>query len=242
MQATISQLLCYSRDANIEELCSPQALGSDGLKQIESLPMRERQLQRGELLFRQGHGLHSLYLVTRGGLKTAILDSEGRMQIVGFHFPGELLGLDAFHTRAHICAASAMIASTVRVLPLHRLHEAMALAPVLHDTLERLLSKTLAEHEQLLMVVNRRTATTRVAILLFSLSCRLGQQGCAARELNLIMSRAELANYLGLTKETFSRAVRTLRLAGLVQGSGKRITIIDPDRLARCAVSGHIPL
>lgn len=232
--ANIGDLLHYGQQASPQALCLPHELGARGLRQIESLPMREHHLARGELLFRQGHGLHALYLVTRGVFKTALVDSMGQSQIMGFHYPRQILGLDAFHSRQHICMASVIIDSAVRVLPLHCLNAVIHEVPALQETLSRLLSQSLAEHEQLLMIVNRRSADQRVAILLFSLACRLGRDGRAARELTLPMSRADFGNYLGLAVETVSRALRELQEAGLITRAGRRtLYILDHERLGQ---------
>lgn len=234
----ISELLRSSREASIQELCLPHSLGPKALIQLEGGASRERRLRRGERLFRQGHGLHALYVVTRGLLKTVIVDREGREQITGFHFPYELVGLDALHIREHVCMAVAVKASGVRVLPLHRLEDAMQRVPALREAIGRLIGKVLVEHEQLLMVVNQRSAVERVAILLFSLACRLGRDDQASTTISLGMSRAEIANYLGLAPETVSRAIRKLQHAGILEGRGKHMRIVDPARLAEWAVSG----
>ncbi|AWN17174.1 helix-turn-helix domain-containing protein [Salinisphaera sp. LB1] len=234
----VADLLHYSRNASIHELCLPHSLSPLALPQLGDEVWRERQLVRGETLFRQGHGMHALYCVTYGLLKTVIVDNEGREQITGFHFPTELVGLDALPRREHVCMASAVTASRVRVLPLHRLQEAMHQAPALRDAFVDLVGRALAQHEQLLLVVNQRRSIERLAILLLSFSCRLGRNGRAATVLRLPMSRAEIANYLGLTQETVSRAFRRLQTAGMLTVRVKNVTLTDPARLTRCATEG----
>lgn len=234
----VEDLLRASREAGVQELCLPHALGPESLIQLNGKATSVRQLKRGESLFRQGYGLHALYMVTDGLLKTLISDGKGREQITGFHFPSELVGLDAYHNRQHVCMAVAVVPSIVRIIPLHHLVEAMAEAPVLHEALERLISRTLAGYEQLLMVINQRTSIERVSIFLFSLACRLGHNGRAATSFPLLMSRADIANYLGLATETVSRAISRLHEEGVVKGAGKQIRIINPERLGQLAFMG----
>lgn len=230
----VEDLLRASREAGVQELCLPHSLGPESLIRLDGKATSIRQLKRGEILFRQGYALHALYMVTVGLLKTLITDGKGQEQITGFHFPAELVGLDAFHNRQHMCMAVAIVPSIVRVMPLHQLVEAMATqASTLHEALERLISRTLAGNEQLLMVINQRTSFERVAILLFSLACRLGHNGRAATSFPLLRSRAEIANYLGLATETISRAITRLHEEGVLKASGKQIQIIDPDRLGQ---------
>lgn len=234
----VSDLLRYSRNASINEMCLPHALSSLAMSQLDDEVSRERRLARGERLFRQGHGMHALYCVTEGVLKTVIVDDEGREQITGFHFRTELVGLDALPRREHVCMATAITASCVRILPLHRLQEAIQHAPALRDALVYLVGRVLAQHEQLLLVVNQRNSIERVAILMLSFSCRLGFDGHIASTFRLSMSRAEIANYLGLAQETVSRAFQRLEKVGILAVRGKQLRIIDAARLIDCAVSG----
>lgn len=232
-------LLRYAQEASIDELCLPHSLEPQALRTLCDLGVRERQLASGEPLFRQGQGLHAVYIVSRGLIETAVLDHGGHHQITGFHLPHDLVGLDAFHLREHVCTATAREVSAVWTVPVHRLEELMDRIPSLRRAVGDVISKNLAEHEQLLMVVNQRAATERVAILLFSLSCRLGTDGVAASEIPLAMSRAEMANYLGLAKETVVRVIGELEKARVIlrQGNGKRLRVVDPAVLARLAVS-----
>ncbi|MES1935755.1 helix-turn-helix domain-containing protein [Salinisphaera hydrothermalis] len=234
----VADLLHYSRSASINELCLPHALSPLAMAQLGDDVSRERRLVRGERLFRQGHGMHALYCVIDGMLKTVIVDDEGREQITGFHFRTELVGLDALPRREHVCMATAITTTRVRVLPLHRLQDAMQQAPALRDALVALVGRALAQHEQLLLVVNQRRSTERVAILMLSFACRLGRNGSVARTFRLSMSRAEIANYLGLAQETVSRAFRRLEKAGILEVQGKQLQIVDAALLIQCAVAG----
>ncbi len=230
----LADLLRYGRAASINELCLPHSLAADALQQVRGAGMRELVLQGGERLFSQGQGLHALHIVTRGLVETSVLDQQGHLQVTGFHYPADLVGLDAFHEREHVCTATAVGASAVRVVPLHRLEAVMQRVPGLRDALERAISKTLAEHEQLLMVVNQRPAVERVAIFLFTLACRLGHDGRPALEFPLGMSRVHMANYLGLARETVLRALDRLERARVVQrtANGRRLRVTDMAALA----------
>lgn len=236
----INELLRVGRDASIQELCLPHALDPSATAELDGSMTRERQLRRGQTLFRQGHGLHALYVPSQGVIKTVLVDGGAeKPQVLGFHFPGELVGLDALYRREHVCTAVAAAPSRVQVLPLHRLEEAMHQVPALREAIDALIRKSLVEYEQLLAVVNQRPALERVSVFLFSLSCRLGQDSRAASELSLPLSRGDIANYLGLASETVSRAISRLQAVGILEGYGRRMRIADPQRLREWAVWGR---
>lgn len=237
----LDNLLAVSRAASIQTLCLPHALEPQILVQLGGSLTRMQGLKRGESLFHQGNGLHALYMVAEGLIKTIISDNTGREQVVGFHFPSELVGLDALHDREHVCSALAMDQSKVRVIPIHRLQETLQQSPGLFEALEKLFSKTLAEHEQLLLVVNQYRATKRVAIFLFSLTCRLSKGHNLAWNLPFNIPRGDIANYLNMAPETLSRVLGELQEDGILETDGRRILIMDPMRLTRLATSGSEP-
>lgn len=224
-------------EAGIDALCLPHALDSDAMVALGKLG-DEREIARGERLFRQGSGLHALYVIKDGVLKTVMLDCEGREQVIGFHFPGDLVGLDALRSGEHVCVGIAVVKSQVGVIPMHRLKAQLRDDKSLNQALLMLASKLLVEHEQLLMLVNQRSSIERVAVLLFSLACRLGGCGRVATELSLPMSRRDIANHLGLAMETVSRAIHALQSEGVISGYGKNMKILAPMRLRQWAMLG----
>lgn len=237
----LDELLQFGREANIRELCLPRSLNAETLDQLDAVAGRKRWLLKGEALFRQGFGLHAVYVVISGIIRTTVNDGDGRAQITGFYFPSELLGLDAWHAREHVCTATAITATVAHVIPIHRLDEVSAKVPAVFKALARVLSKSVAEHEELLLVVNQRTAVDRVAILLFSLACRFGRQGRPVLKIPMTIPRGDIANYLGLAKETVSRALAELQSMGVVAGRGRSVQIADMQRLTRLVVKGNSP-
>ncbi len=230
---TLTDLLARSRDARLDALCRPHVLGTQGRRQIESIPLRARSVKAGGMLFSPGEGLHAVYLVRAGMFKTQLVNLDGDRQITGFHFPNELIGLDAFRAREHDCYATAVVASRVQVLPIHRLNALMRQVPALAETMTKLLSENVTEYEQLLMLTNTQSALGRVAGLLFSFACRLGDHNQPADVLYLPMSRASIANYLGLALETVSRTLHELETRDIVlRRNNKTIDIRDLDALA----------
>jgi CRP/FNR family transcriptional regulator len=77
-------------------------------------------------------------------------------------------------------------------------------------------SNELAAAQEQMLVLGRKTAIERVASFLLSLSERHAGRGRAATPLHLPMARGEIADYLGLTIETVSRAFTRLRTDGLI--------------------------
>ena len=72
-----------------------------------------------------------------------------------------------------------------------------------------------------------------MAAFLVDLSQRFKARGYSAQEFNLRMTREEIGSYLGMKLETVSRLFSRLHDDGLVDSSGKQITIRDMEGLLR---------
>ena len=79
------------------------------------------------------------------------------------------------------------------------------------------------------------SAEERVAAFLLSLSARLSAAGSSASELDLAMSREDIANHLRLASETVSRVLAKFKMEHLIDVKGKRITLIRLDGLRELA-------
>jgi len=72
------------------------------------------------------------------------------------------------------------------------------------------------------MVLGQKTATERVATVLLKLVARIGKQTDGSCALALPMTRADLADYVGLTTETVSRTISQLKKQGVLATVGVR--------------------
>ena len=76
------------------QFCLPVGLNTVDVAKIDTLVKERVRLQKGENLYRHGDPLSSVYSVRFGTLKTEYGLEDGRQQVIGFHLPGEILGLD----------------------------------------------------------------------------------------------------------------------------------------------------
>ena len=94
------------------------------------------------------------------------------------------------------------------------------------------MSRKIVDHEGLLLILGQKTAEQRMAALLLRLSRKQRQLGLSQVDINLPMSRADIASYLALAVETVSRVLTRLQEAGLLNVQRSRVHILDPDNLA----------
>jgi len=177
---------------------------------------------RDEEIFEEGGKAALVYRLVTGAVRTCTLLSDGRRQIGAFHLPGDLFGIEAADT--HRFAAQALGDATVIA---YRRAQVQADGE-LSGELMRAMMRALAQAQSHLLLLGRKTAVERIAAFLLDLSERLGGE----RHLDLPMSRADIADYLGLTIETVSRTLTQLERNGIIALPDHRRAIVLRDRPA----------
>lgn len=175
--------------------------------------------------------------VARGSTKLVAQASQGREQVVAFHFAGDLVSIPARASHAYtLCAledCDLVFFPADDFLRLARLEPGMT-----DEVLERALS-ALARCREKAISLGRKTAQERLASFFVTMADRIGSAKEGALELRLPMSRRDIADSLGLTIETVSRQLTELRDAGLLETSGRSLVrLLDVPGLNNRA--GHL--
>ena len=227
----IEKLRRSCAQCSLHVLCLPAGIGGGDLEQLDEIVKARRPLERGDTLFRAGQPLGSLYVAREGAFKTVAIDSEGEQQVVGFHLPGELMGLDAMGSGRHACEAEALSTATVCEIPLNQLESICRQIPGLQHQLLRIIGQGINRDQSHLEMLGRKQAHERVALFLHGLSERYRLLGLPGDVFTLPMSREDIASYLGLVIETVSRTLGKLQDEGIISVRGRQLKIIDRERL-----------
>lgn len=216
---------------SLQALCLPATIHGGDLDRLDRIVLTRRPLQRGDVLYRAGQPLGSLYVAREGAFKTVALDTGGATQVLGFHLPGELLGLDALGSGRHACDAIALTQATTCEVPLSQLEAVAGEVPGLQHQLLRIMGQGMDRHQAHVELLGRRSAQARMATFLHQLSARYHALGRSGVVFLLPMSREDIASYLGLVIETVSRTLGKMQDDGLIAVFGREIRILDEARL-----------
>lgn len=159
----------------------------------------------GKEIYAQGETCGNLYKVEFGGVRVYRLLSDGRRQISAFHLAGETFGFEADKT--HHFFAEAICATGIRILRSRSGHDGLAVE------LFPLALQSLVRAQEHLLVLGRQNSIERVAAFLLEMSERQG----SLPQVELPMSRTDIADYLGLTIETVSRVFSRLKQKGVIR-------------------------
>src|SRR3546814_7331684 len=91
-------------------------------------------------------------------------DLEGDLQVIGFHLPGELIGLDALGTGIHRCDAVALAPASVCEVPFNELGHIAAQVPSLQRQLLRVMGQRMDRNQVHVEMMGRRHASERLAM------------------------------------------------------------------------------
>lgn len=224
---------------SLQQLCLPAGISPQELQQLDEIVRRRRPVERGDRLFRPGDPLTAVYVARDGAFKTVSISEEGEEQVIGFHLPGELIGLDALGAGVHRCEAVALTTANVCEVPFEQLAAVAAQLPSLQQQLLRVIGQSVGRDQDHLGILVRRQAGERIALFLHGLSERYRNIGQSATQFKLPMSREDIAHYLGLALETVSRGFTKLQEDGVIEVVGRRIDIRNAAELDRLAHSAE---
>jgi CRP/FNR family transcriptional regulator len=222
-------------NCSISQLCIPVSLNSEEMGRLDDIIERKKPLHKGDYLFEASQPLRSIYAVRSGSFKSYTLTESGEEQITGFHLAGDIVGFDGIGTMQHKSYAQAMETAMVCEIPFTTLDELSGKLPALRQQIMRMMSNEITYDQEMLLLLNKKTAEERLAAFLANLARRFGERGFSKKEFRLTMTRGEIGNYLGLTVETISRLLSRFQKNQVIKVEGKFITILDPVALDQIA-------
>jgi CRP-like cAMP-binding protein len=166
-------------------------------------------------LFTEGDAKTHVFKVASGAVCLYKVLADGRRQVIEFALEGDLIGLCS--APAEACNAQAMVSTRVKCVPLGVLLKAAKRDAKVALGLYEALSRELVATREHVLCVGQRGATERLAAFFVILSRRNEERGYDPQTIKLPMTRADIADFLGLTIETVSRTFSKLKRHGLIK-------------------------
>ena len=205
------------------------ALDSEELRRLAEILQTVR-FDASHTIFSEGEAADALYNVTSGTVKLYKLLPDGRRQITGFLVTGDFLGLAVNESYAY--SAETVTSSSVCRFPRRKIDALMDEFPKMQRRLFSMASNELAAAQDQMLLLGRKTAKEKICSFLLMLSQRAARRGHKENPVYVPMSRADIADYLGLTTETVSRTFTQLKTAGAISlQEGNKVLIADMDTI-----------
>lgn len=183
-----------------------------------------RRMAKDEEVFAEGDRAAFFYKVQSGAIRTFKFLSDGRRQIDAFHLPGDIFGIEP--GEEHRFSAEAIGDAT---LVAYRRSSLNRLAQADSDLSCQVVSAmllSLARAQDHMLLLGRKSAIEKIATFLLVLSERISEDG----QVDLPMSRTDIADHLGLTIETVSRSLTQLERQGVIELPTHRRSIVLRDK------------
>lgn len=220
--------------------------GPDSRGLAEVLAHRVIRLRKGEPLYLLGDPVAALFAIRVGTIKTHVATEDGRTQVVGFHFPGDMVGLDSVCRGRYASYATALEDTKVCMIPMDALRTLALSTPALATRVFLALDRQAQRARAVQTLLALMTAEERLVTFLLWISEGLSARGFSSCEFNLRMSREEIGSYIGLTLETVSRQFSRLAEYGLIRVKHRSVALVDKAGLraiaARPAISAVAPV
>jgi CRP/FNR family transcriptional regulator len=189
--------------------------------------------KKGQVIFYEGNHPKGIFVVYTGKVKVYKLGSNAKDQIVRLAKPGDVLGYRSLMSedRYHASAA-ALEDSVVCFIPKDLLMQLMSRNSSLPINLMKLLSHDLAGAEKKMVELTQKPVRERVAEALLMLKDIYGLEK-DGKTLNVVMSREDIANFVGSTTETTIRTLSDLKEEGVIQMDKKKIVIENMPKLQK---------
>jgi CRP/FNR family transcriptional regulator, anaerobic regulatory protein len=232
-----TQFAC--KNCQLEDFCAQLGANAAIPNQLNQIAEHPRPLRRGEHLFRQGDQFRNLYIVCTGGIKLYLTTYDGTEQILNFYFPGELLSLDSIESHQYNTSALALDITSVCKLPFDRIMNLCHQDPNIYDQLFKFAGLEIAKKHNMMLTLGQKPAEEKFAAFLLDISMRNKNSGHYHSNLQLSMSRHDIANYLCLADETISRLFSRFSTDGILVTSRKSVQILDFESLEILANVGR---
>lgn len=213
------------------DMCIGLGLEGREPEEILDFSVRPKLLRKQEKLINDGDAFHALYAVRSGALKIYKTTETGEEQIVDFCLPGDLIGLEAYHSGQFNCHAVALDTSSVCALDRGEIEQLCDTSSAFRRAFLKRMSGAIVRGENFVVTLGTRDAYQRLAAFLITLTEYYGSHGYSRTEFVLPMSRADIADYLNLAVETVSRLFSRLQTERCVRVQRSAVSILDLDRL-----------
>lgn len=210
-----------------------QGVSEEQLEMFEKRTVM-REVRRKEVLYLPGDAGDRIYLLKRGVVKISGLLEDGREVILALLKRGEIFGEEAAlddSRRDHM--AEAYEDALLCIINRPDFMEAMRRYPDMAFKITKLLGLRLRTFRTRVETLLFKGASARLAQTLLELAEEHGVRDAKGILLPLRLSQTDLANLIGVTRESVNLALADFRRQGLLEMQGRTLRLLDPAGLHR---------
>jgi len=192
----------------------------------------ERLYTRGTIIFSEEEETDGIYIITEGLIKVYKMSIDGREKTLAILSPGDILGEMALFDHSYRSAtAEALETSTVNVIPRQDFERLLEEMPTLAIKIIRVLAERLRQADEEIKNLLFLNARSRVILNLVQLAEQHLQEKKTGTPMPFRLTHAEMANLVGVSRETVTRVISELQDEDLIRIEKRKLWINDIQRL-----------
>ncbi|MBI4526034.1 MAG: Crp/Fnr family transcriptional regulator [Deltaproteobacteria bacterium] len=208
-------------------------LSDSELRKLESF-LEQRSFPKSQIIFHAHERGNSLFIIKRGRVKISMNDRNGREIILGILKAGDFFGeMALLDSEPRSATVSSLEPCQALVLSREQFLQFIPRHPEVVMKMLTTFSQRLRKADEKISRLVFADAYEKVASVLVEITEERKIPLNVGAEIVLSLSRKELADLVGLSRETLTRVIAAFQKAGLVRIDGRRIGIISPTRLKR---------
>jgi len=219
--------LCISKVSIFKQLSRDEMI--EVLKKVHHIT-----IEKGETFVHEGDQSSTLYIINSGIAKLIRSSSLGKEQIISLQTDGDIIGEYYLLSNFEPYNFSVTALSNMKICTLHKsdMDEILDIHPHLCRTMLTELSKKMITIENKLQNIAITDTDAKVAYMLIQLYAKFGYTNKEGTIIDNPLSREDMANFAGMTRETMSRYLNKLAKEGVIRFMDKkRILLIQKDLL-----------
>lgn len=190
--------------------------------------------KKGSVVYEEGTKMKGCYFVYNGILKVYLTGREGKEQIIKFEQAGDLFGFRSVISSEPACTSVKTLSDTILcyisgtvLLELLKSNSGFAYEMI------QIACKELGESNRYIRDIAQKSVKKRLAEILVMLAEDFGLENDGTLKLSL--TREDLGNFAGTATETVIRLLSEFKNERLVESIGRKIKLLDPERLKTIA-------
>ena len=194
----------------------------------------ERRYKKNMIIFMEGEPGEGFHYVKSGKVKIVKMSQDGREHIINILGPGDVFAeVLLFNPGPYPATAVALEDSVIGIIKNNDLENVVAGNARIALHIIRVMSKKLLHAQMKIKTLALSDTFSRTAHVLIRLSQQYGRAVAGGVEIDLDMTRQDLANLIGTTRETVSRVLNAMRKDKVLRFADQKIIIADEKRLDR---------
>ena len=226
-----------TRKAYLRQTTIFSSLSDAELEELVPLVVKRR-LRKDTVVFHEGDPGSAFYLVKSGRVKIYKSSAFGREQVLSILGDGQIFGdVPAFDGGPYPATAATMTDVEIFLIRRADFQEIMRRHPEIALKIITVLGARLRHALELIRDLSFKQVPHRLAGLLLKMGKEHGEPSPAGTVIRLSLSRQDLADIVGTSRETVTRELKKMERAGLIDVNRRQLIIIDRARLEAWARS-----